>query len=388
MSCAVFSGELPLIDLKGKALISADSHQIRVNDVDLKILLKNLDLPELRRNFPEVDASGLQRLDDGAVRVQLAELDLDQQNLKNLKASVSLMDLAVQLKQLPSPIKINAKLQASQSDVEVSQFTVGIKEGSISGQAKLIDYTGKQNYSAELNFAGVQAAELVDFSAMDMKVRARLDGNMTVQGQGFEATFLENFLRGQAKLQISAGSVLSTGDPSTGRPLDMSFKQINLNVADFGLNRFFPFLLTGIVFSDNQQVIDLKGQASIQTAGQQVRMQEGELKIYLKKLDMAQLQRTVPELAQSGLERLDDGELRVQLSDLILDSKGLQKFKAAGELLDVSLKVKQIPSAVRISSHVKADQNDAELSGLTVLIKEGAIKGRAAVRDYIGKQDF
>ena len=208
LNFGLMSGDKPLVDVKGKAVLLTKSQQLLVNDLDVAVLLRNLDLEEVRRNVPELSEAGLQRIDDGALHFKIPEIAIGEQGLKDLQLQGQLKKLTLQTDQIPVTVATDAQLTADHETVSLQDMRVQVGAGQIAGKADIRDYNGKQEFNAAVQLKGLSLGDLVDLSAMDMQVRADLNGTVDVTGAGFDQSALQNNLRGSSVLRLEDAMIL------------------------------------------------------------------------------------------------------------------------------------------------------------------------------------
>lgn len=241
LNFGLMTKDQPLADVKGKAVILTKTQQLLVNDLDIRVLLRNLDLDELRRNAPEINDTGLKSIDDGELHFRIPELALGEKGLGELRLQGDLTKLQIQTAQIPVAVTTDAVVTADSAELALTKMSVKAGDGIITGTANVRDYAGAQEFRANVNLDGLKLTDLADLSTMDLKVRAKLSGTLEAAGAGFDEAALKKSLRGTSVLRVEDAKILDFN------LLDYVLGQLPQMVKLGGLeNNLFSGLRTGL----------------------------------------------------------------------------------------------------------------------------------------------
>lgn len=177
-------------------------------------------------------------------------------------------------------------------------------------------------------------------------------------------------------------------DAVDGRPVDVTVSRLNVSITDFALDRPFPYKLDFGLMTGEKTLADIAGQAVILTASRQLMVKQLDVTVFLKNLDLEALRRLAPEIQDSGLQAIEDGQLTFKVPELLIGEKGLKDLRIEGLLSDLRIRTEQIPVPVTVDAQVNADRQQAQLDNLRVGIGKGSLSGTALVKDYMGAQEF
>ena len=208
LNFGLLTGDQPLVDIAGQAVILTASRQLMVKDLNVAVLLKNLDLDAVRRLAPEVKDSGLQVIEDGQLAFQGPELLIGEKGLNELRITGKLSGLRVRTEQVPVPVSVDAQVNADSQQAQLDNMRVAVGTGVINGTALIKDYLGAQDFRANVRLEHLPLADLVDLSEMNLQFRAELNGTLEATGAGFDEASLQKNLRGSSVLQLHDATIL------------------------------------------------------------------------------------------------------------------------------------------------------------------------------------
>lgn len=202
-------GETKNLDFSGRAKLDLSSQQADLSDVHVSLDLSGLNIPEMIRSFPPLEASGLKDRMEGTVSVQIPSLSAGVKGLGTLNVAGKIENGKFATKFLPAVVeKVNAGFTADSKDINIEKFSLNLLTGTVSGQAKISDYLAGQALSAHVKTEAVPLDSVVAGLPEGMVLKGGVDAQIEVTGQNLSQTqqFLKS-LNGTGKFEVKDGKL-------------------------------------------------------------------------------------------------------------------------------------------------------------------------------------
>ena len=189
------------------------------------------------------------------------------------------------------------------------------------------------------------------------------------------------------KIEIIDGS-LQYLDYSGETQKKVNVDHLNIEVIDFSFNKSFQYNVAGSMLSDKDKVFELDGKATYYSLNNKIRLHDNQFNIYLGELSIDQLLQEVPSLASSGLEYISDGQLTLNVEQLLVEEGQIAEITGDGLLSETSIRLNHIQTAIEINSEFDFDQKDIKLNELNINLADGTIAAIGEVKDYLSTVQF
>ncbi|MCC6758246.1 MAG: AsmA family protein [Candidatus Omnitrophica bacterium] len=196
------------VSLKGQAAIDMATQQVQLSGIEVVFDLAKLAVADLVKAVPSVEAAGLTDI-QGKISIQVPSLTAGAQGLGALAMNGKFQDGKVMTKMLPLPVeKINADFIADEKDFTVSQYSLQLSTGVISGTAKITDYMKTMGLSAQVKVDALPAGALVSNLPEGMKLVGTANAELSISGQNLAAPdlFLSS-LNGSGMFEVKDGKI-------------------------------------------------------------------------------------------------------------------------------------------------------------------------------------
>jgi len=130
------------------------------------------------------------------------------QGLIALKGQGALTKGSLRMKELATPIEsIEAKFTMSESVIRLNSLLFSLGKGSVELSGNINDYLFEQNYSVKAKASGINFVECIDQSALPVKIKGLVFGEIELKGQGFDPNTILSKLSGNGSVEIKEGQL-------------------------------------------------------------------------------------------------------------------------------------------------------------------------------------
>lgn len=208
LKCSVFPEAKLSMKTAGKAIVYSGNEKVRLHDMEMEIILNKIPLQQVYRNVPDMAASGLEYISQGQLLLNIDQILMEKGAIHEITASGDLSEAQIHLKQIQSPIKIDAEFQADEVNAEILQYNVALADGYIKGKGKVDGYQSTQKFALEAQMEKINLRGLIDWSNAPMTIAGIVDGNISMQGRGWDEVALTNNLTGKGQFAIQEGKLV------------------------------------------------------------------------------------------------------------------------------------------------------------------------------------
>ena len=197
------------IHIDGTGRIDPKLQQARLDDVHLSFNLALLDIDRLQKDVASVTALGLQAGLSGSIDGVISQMVVGSKGLLVLSLDGKITDGRIPLKMLASPIEqLTAKLDVTESKIKMSDFSLKLGSGQVSGNANVKDYLTAQDFEVSIAMERLLLEEVVEQKKSPVKIKGSLSGTVNISGQGFSPEAL-NKISGQAEFGFTDGELVN-----------------------------------------------------------------------------------------------------------------------------------------------------------------------------------
>jgi len=200
--------EQPNVHVSGTGRLDMKLQQARLDDVHVDVDLSRIDVVKLNKAVAALEPVGIQSM-KGQVTIVANQLLAGAGGLLVLSAEGQLADGQIKLKPLAVPIdKILVKFDASESRINIKQFSLALGSGQVTGQGAVKDYMTAQQFDLNTAVKQIPLGEIIDQKNYPAQLKGSLSGTIKLNGQGFTPEAL-NKIAGSAVFSISGGEIVN-----------------------------------------------------------------------------------------------------------------------------------------------------------------------------------
>jgi uncharacterized protein involved in outer membrane biogenesis len=203
---SLFSAQ-PNVHVNGLGRIDMNLQQIRLDDVHMNADLSAIDVAKLNKTVAALEPVGLQSI-QGQFNATTSQMLAGAGGLLVLSLEAELSDGQVRLKMLGAPLdKITMKFDASESKINVKEFSLNLATGEVHGQGVVNDYMTTQEFEFNVDVKEIPLETALDQKAYPAQIKGSLSGNTKISGAGFTPEALEKMI-GQSTFTILNGELV------------------------------------------------------------------------------------------------------------------------------------------------------------------------------------
>lgn len=191
------------IHIDGTGRIDPKLQQVRLDDVRLFSNLALLDVERLQKGVGSLTVFGLKPGLSGSVQGVISQMVVGSKGLLVLSLDGKIVAGRIPLKMLVNPIEqLTAKLDVTESKIKISNFSLRLGSGQVSGNAVVKDYLSTQDFEVSISMDRLLLEEVIEQDKSPIKIKGSLSGTMNLSGQGFSPEVL-NKVVGQAEFGLT-----------------------------------------------------------------------------------------------------------------------------------------------------------------------------------------
>ena len=177
----------------------------------LKTDLSSFDLAEIIKMLPQVSNAGLQEPLEGALQLNVEEINFNPEQMKLAKLGASLQNGKVSLKRFQTPIEhINLEAAVENKKIEIRDLSGHFAKGDFKVSGVLMHPRGQQDWTVNGAYRDADIQLLTPPAAQG---RTGLMGKMSLeigaQASGFQWPQISQSLTGQGRLTLNDGVLLN-----------------------------------------------------------------------------------------------------------------------------------------------------------------------------------
>lgn len=195
------------IHVDGTGRIDMGLQQFRWDDVHASFDFASLDLAGIEKNIPSVGDVGLKEGLKGSIEAVINQMVVSAKGLLVLSLEGKLTGGVIPIKMLPKPIdQMTAVFDINESKLKVSQFSLNLGTGKVSGSAVINDYMKTQGFDGNIAVEHLLLEDVVEQSKSPVRIKGSLSGTAKFAGHGFSPEGL-NQMTGQAEFALADGEL-------------------------------------------------------------------------------------------------------------------------------------------------------------------------------------
>lgn len=179
---AVFN-EIPNMNFSGQAGLDLKTQEVRLSFVEGSFDLDKIALNNLLTALPPLKPAGFKETPDGRISIQIPNMIAGPQGLTSLSLTGKLEGGRIVVESLPVPVEqINVAFSMDAKDLTVSEYSLKMADGTVSGNAKITDYQKAQGLSLKTSIAKISPASLIAQMPEGLVLEGSINGDMNITG--------------------------------------------------------------------------------------------------------------------------------------------------------------------------------------------------------------
>jgi len=191
-------------------------------------------------------------------------------------------------------------------------------------------------------------------------------------------------------IQVLEGSVEFTDRSLHEKEVRIPVRQIEVQVADFSLDKSFKFLLSASLWSE-QKNIQINGIVIMNLANGQIRCDDMKFKTDLGDVSLQKMMNDVPFMADGGLKDTDviQGKIQGKVDQMVAGQEGLLVLLVNGQLKEGKVKWNQLPFPIEnVEMTFEVTESDVNIPRASLNVASGKITAFGRLDDYLKEQKF
>ena len=206
---ASFLSDVQNIAVEGQMRLSAQNHQVRMDNFFIRTDLSNLSIEKINKAFPEFKSMGIENNLYGKIYLDGIRLITNQEGLKDLKLTGHLIDAKMKLTSMLYPIEnMDIDFTLTESDINFSDIFMYVASGRVTGKLKLEDYLNKQRFSGNIDVENIQLDEIISDKDLPVKMKGSLYARVIAKGQGLSKSLLRKNMQADIVMDIKDGKIV------------------------------------------------------------------------------------------------------------------------------------------------------------------------------------
>lgn len=179
------------------------------------------------------------------------------------------------------------------------------------------------------------------------------------------------------------GGTLNFKDENAAMPIDLTVKDIAIEITNFSLTEEAVLKLKAAVLSQTPN-IHVQTKFKLNMATQAVTVNDFKLDTSLATYDLNAFKQAMPALAQMPLPKSVSGQVTVHMAQLNASAAGLEGLNASVKLTDGAVDLNEIPTPITaITADINADLNQIDVTSFNAKIGDGSVKAQVKLNDYM-----
>lgn len=189
-------------------------------------------------------------------------------------------------------------------------------------------------------------------------------------------------------IRIENGS-LEYIDSKAAKPMQVSVRNLDVEIKNLSLNKAFPYKLSCALFSADKDTIELSGNAMYNAQSGEVNIADLVINVFPGRMSMDEIVKSVPDLAQAGLKEISDGTIQLNLKDVLLTAAGMPKrVSIDGQLDDLKLVLDALKGPVVLDAKFIVEDSQIQISQADISVANGKIQTKGAIQDYLADMKY
>src|SRR3989338_2966753 len=206
LGSSIFSEEHNL-QIKGQGQLDLKTLQVRLDEVKIDFDFSNIAGNELEKAVPSLKASEWGLTMKGKMDTLISQVVVGQEGLLLLAGTGKIAKAKFELTKIPITIEGGMDYEISEKDVHIPNIAFNVDQGFVTGQARLDDYLKQQKYYCNLQFKDFALKKNLPQFGPQANFYGLLNGQLKINGQGFQAEKLLTGLGGEGQINIAQGAI-------------------------------------------------------------------------------------------------------------------------------------------------------------------------------------
>ncbi|MBF0478659.1 MAG: AsmA family protein [Candidatus Omnitrophica bacterium] len=187
-------------------------------------------------------------------------------------------------------------------------------------------------------------------------------------------------------IRVDNGSVLYAQKQTAG-PLALAINNINVQVNDFGLDKWVPFKASVDILTKGQPLVSAEGGFKIDLKTSQISLHNIKVKIDSSQLDMDGVKKLCPQIDAAKLKASPKVMTLVDVDSLDLSPQGLSQLVSRATIDDGSIATEWLKDPIsNIKLRAEVNEKDALVKEVSLDLAQGHVTVDADVKDYLKTQ--
>ncbi|MGE0269356.1 MAG: AsmA family protein [Candidatus Omnitrophota bacterium] len=201
-----YLSDRPNFSFETKAALNQQTQEIKIDGLNFQTDLSALSLDRLKQSIAALKDAPLPVELKGQASVALSSLTAGPSGLGPVNGTMEFKNGRVVLKELNAPVDpVQAKIQFAGNNVTMEEIVLKLGKGSLSLKGSLTDFVKEQRYQADTKLIDLSLAEIINQKDFAVKVQGVINGELAIQGHGFEPNVMMEALTGQGNLAFKEG---------------------------------------------------------------------------------------------------------------------------------------------------------------------------------------
>jgi len=210
------------------------------------------------------------------------------------------------------------------------------------------------------------------------------DDRKSVRGKKDEIAFGDMLIR---SIRINDGTVLFT-DRSSIPTVIIPITGLDLQISNLAFDTAVPFDASVSLWSEKKN-ISVKGLVRVNAQNHQVRIDDLYIRTDLSDLLLDNVLGDIPSFKEAGLEEGLDGQVVINIHQMVLSEEGLLVLSSDSRLTDGQMKFKDLPIPFEnMNMHFEISESDLNIKEINLPIAAGEFMATGQISDYLNRQKF
>ena len=197
----------PNVHVNALGRLDLNLQQARLDDGHVNVDLAMIDIKKLNKSLAALEPAGIQSV-KGTMNVVASQMVAGAGGLLVLSLEGQLIDGQVVSKLLAVPIdKILVKFDASESKINLKDFSLALGSGQVHAQGVVKDYMTRQQFDFNVDVDQLPLGEIIDQTKYPAQIKGLLTGNVKINGAGFTPEAMDQ-ITGQSLFSIADGELV------------------------------------------------------------------------------------------------------------------------------------------------------------------------------------
>ncbi len=195
------------IHLKGVVTTFEEKETVRLDEFHITTNLSELSLNDLKNSMPSLNDIPLTESLQGHFEIIIEQMVVGHEGILLLSAHGNLREGRVAIDYLTNPLEqVQMHFTISESDININTFDLSLGQGTMSGKARIQDYSGEQKISVNMDIKEIPA-EMIKIPDVDMTIYGKISGQMSGQGKGLSESMLTETFKGDGIISMQDGRI-------------------------------------------------------------------------------------------------------------------------------------------------------------------------------------